>query len=147
MRVTIGSNESGSAVWGYAGAVTTIVIIVAAAIATIRDPRPCSRTPRPLAPSLRLRRDLRRGLRFEHLLTADPGHQHRRLRNPGRRPVHHVTIDDDEVGLLPRLDRAEIVLAEREPRAVEGKALQRLVGDRKSTRLNSSHLGNSYAVF
>src|SRR5262245_32591018 len=111
MRVTIGNSESGAAVWAYTGEMTAaVVIIVAAAIATIRDPRPCSRTPRPLAPSLRLRRDLRRGLRFEHLLTADPGHQHRRLGNLGRRSVHHVTIDDDEVRLLPRLDRAEVVL-------------------------------------
>src|ERR1035438_1576817 len=34
-----------------------------------------------------------------------------------------------------------------EPRAVEGCAKVHVVPDRKSTRLNSSHLGISYAVF
>src|SRR5258705_7801387 len=39
--------------------------------------------------------------------------------------------------------RGDVVALEQPPRLVLGQA----VGDRKSTRLNSSHLGISYAVF
>src|SRR3712207_8177948 len=46
----------------------------------------------------------------------------RRLAPPRRRAVHHVVVE-------------------------EGEGVQQLEGDRKSTRLNSSHANISYAVF
>src|SRR5207249_11958638 len=52
---------------------------------------------------------------------------------PGRRPLHAVSLDRSRhVG--PDLGRS-------------GPGPPRTVGDRKSTRLNSSHVSISYAVF
>src|SRR5688500_19622168 len=51
------------------------------------------------------------------------------------------------LGLLPCQDKAHGVIGGGGPIAQGDQGASRLVGDRKSTRLNSSHLVISYAVF
>src|SRR5436853_3893111 len=57
---------------------------------------------------------------------------------------------DDVVALRAQIHRegaAEQVVVAHPPDREPGGERRRLVPDRKSTRLNSSHLGTSYAVF
>src|SRR5207249_9716963 len=67
---------------------------------------------------------------------------------PGRPPVHNETWSKVSVVLFDRqihhLDRVGSGI-----RSMSGKSLNRaeIIRDRKSTRLNSSHVSISYAVF
>src|SRR3712207_7621228 len=55
----------------------------------------------------------------------------------GADPLHLAGLEHpQQLGLLPRLQRADLVQQQRAA-----------FGDRKSTRLNSSHANISYAVF
>src|SRR5258705_6552118 len=54
-------------------------------------------------------------------------------------------LDDDAAFGAARHHRASRVRAQRRDRGIEVRGL--IKADRKSTRLNSSHLGISYAVF
>src|SRR5205814_10128838 len=82
--------------------------------------------------ALPISRGPRRSHSWQHLRSLPPGHrddQHRHVRAGGHRLRHHA------VG-VPR-DLLHLDVARRSPSN----------SDRKSTRLNSSHLGISYAVF
>src|SRR3712207_8355895 len=76
------------------------------------------------------------------------------LRRRGRRdrdaPLHRRAVDRAPVLVAARRrepDRAALAVAEA-ARGLGGVVVQRrVVGDRKSTRLNSSHANISYAVF
>src|SRR5437899_8659191 len=70
------------------------------------------------------------------------------------RSIHHVHPDDEENRGHSRLHgtaTAEEVRGQKSREIVEGQhqplAFYEEIEDRKSTRLNSSHLGISYAVF
>src|SRR5205814_10140359 len=56
----------------------------------------------------------------------------------------HAFLELDECAVVGQRDHAAVYL--RAERVTHGDVRPR-VGDRKSTRLNSSHLGISYAVF
>src|SRR5437899_8472616 len=56
-------------------------------------------------------------------------------------------IEDQLDHVQTELLRRAVKSAERRTRRVQGAARNIVVRDRKSTRLNSSHLGISYAVF
>src|SRR3712207_8412032 len=63
---------------------------------------------------------------------------------PSTAPLQaHTSTDTDELDTGPT-DRDE---AEQEPQEIEGAQGIEQPGDRKSTRLNSSHANTSYAVF
>src|SRR5205814_3178386 len=56
-------------------------------------------------------------------------------------------IGADEIGVAKTADRVSAILFQPAPQITAGKAQEHGGADRKSTRLNSSHLGISYAVF
>src|SRR5256885_12136054 len=60
----------------------------------------------------------------------------------GAQPPRAVLLDEGARGLL-----GPVPVAEHHVRAVEHQLARFPLGDRKSTRLNSSHLVISYAVF
>src|SRR5262245_64616082 len=61
-------------------------------------------------------------------------------------PAGDTSIGDDRQGLTDQWGQSERARQPRERRA-RGVLGAHKIGDRKSTRLNSSHLGISYAVF
>src|SRR5947199_2311082 len=74
-----------------------------------------------------------------------------------RSEVEHVRAGEQQAGevareeqLRPRYGAGEVEIDRPlllQPRHEVGRGEDRQEGDRKSTRLNSSHLGTSYAVF
>src|SRR5699024_12553386 len=65
---------------------------------------------------------------------------------PTRRSSDLVRDAEQPLRLLPALCRVRRIAGER-PRTAGGSEHDTLSGDRKSTRLNSSHVSISYAVF
>src|SRR5256886_12952096 len=58
-----------------------------------------------------------------------------------------IVIQPESTGLVLRLNELPHAVAEDAVRRYNAATTTRLVGDRKSTRLNSSHSQISYAVF
>src|SRR5437899_3955000 len=59
----------------------------------------------------------------------------------------HVTAETANLAICLRDGGADVVLCASNPLSTQDDVSASLVRDRKSTRLNSSHLGISYAVF
>src|SRR3712207_6856451 len=76
---------------------------------------------------------------FRSQEVADDGHEFEHAVGAARGGDQSGTVDPDDVARLPRGDHVGVVVR-------AGRRSWRC-GDRKSTRLNSSHANISYAVF
>src|SRR5205814_8718115 len=100
--------------------------------------------PLSLPPSLHSSPDLQTLHSFPTRRSSDLNHQHQRLPRHGPPPHHHRPAHPH---LQTRLVPHPQTPLYHAPQRTEITALCPIVTDRKSTRLNSSHLGISYAVF